>query len=127
MYVYLFTHIHAGGRAGLSRQGHQHQRAAHAPRATPHRVEPQRLRAQGRLHVQRAGGDAAARLGQGERDRHGHGGGSRPRGWPYICRQACKTNKNFKKTGYDFDKNAQAQIQLTVQVICMYIYIYVYM
>ena len=28
----------------------------------------------------------------------------------------CKTNKNFKKTGYDFDKNSQAQIQLTVQV-----------
>lgn len=30
----------------------------------------------------------------------------------------CKTNKNFKQPGYDFDKNCQAEIQITVQVLC---------
>jgi len=39
--------------------------------------------------------------------------------WFQLCHPGgpgCKTNKNFKKVGYDFAKNAQASIQLTVQV-----------
>ena len=29
----------------------------------------------------------------------------------------CKTNKNFKQPGYDFEKNTQAEIQVTIQVM----------
>jgi len=29
----------------------------------------------------------------------------------------CKTNKNFKQPGYDFEKNCQAEIQITIQVM----------
>jgi len=47
-------------------------------------------------------------------------GGKYPFRWFKLCHPGgpgCKTNKNFKKVGYDFEKNAQAMIQLTVQVM----------